>query len=155
MIVVSDTTALTTLMKCGLEHVLPALYSEVLVPQAVADELLDFHAALPAWCIVRETPASPLLDDLRAAIDPGEAEAIALAYDHQADLVLLDDKKGRRRAEALGLDCLALPAVLVAAKRAGLIASLAEAFANLGKQGRYGVSESAAQVLLHSVGEAG
>ena len=43
MVVVSDTTALTTLVKCGLEQVLPALYSEVLVPQAVADELLDFE----------------------------------------------------------------------------------------------------------------
>lgn len=153
MIVVSDTTALTTLMKCGLEQLLPALYSEVLIPKAVADELLDFHATLPAWCIVRETPESSLLDELRAAIDPGEAEAIALAYDQQADLVLLDDKKGRRQAESLGLDCVALPAVLVAAKRVGLISSLAEAFATLGSKGRYGVSESAAQVLLRSVGE--
>lgn len=153
MIVVSDTTALTTLMKCGLEQLLPALYSEVFIPQAVADELLDFHLALPAWCIVRATAESPLLDDLRATIDPGEAEAIALAHEHHAGLILLDDKKGRRRAEALGLDCVALPAVLVAAKRAGLISSLAEAFAILGSKGRYGVSESAAQVLLRSVGE--
>ncbi len=101
MIVVSDTTALTTLMKCGLEQLLPALYSEVLVPQAVARELLDFHAALPAWCIVRETADSQLLDDLRATIDPGEAEAIALALELHADLVLLDDKKGRRQADRL------------------------------------------------------
>ena len=119
----------------------------------MARELLNFHATMPAWCIVRETEESPLLDDLRATIDPGEAEAIALAHELHADLVLLDDKKGRRQAEALGLDCVALPAVLVAAKREGLISSLAETFATLGSKGRYGVSESAARVLLRSVGE--
>jgi uncharacterized protein len=96
-----------------------------------------------------------LLDGLRAVLDPGEAEAIALAHDLHADLILLDDKKGRRQAEALGLDCLALPAVLVAAKQAGMIESLAEAFAILAAKGRYGVSEGVAQVLLRSVGEAG
>jgi predicted nucleic acid-binding protein len=47
MIVVSDTTALTTLMKAGLEGLLPGLFGHVLIPQAVALELLQFHTALP------------------------------------------------------------------------------------------------------------
>lgn len=68
--------------------------------------------------------------------------------------MLLDDKKGRRQAESLGLTCLALPAVMVAAKRQGLISSVAGAFATLAAKGRYGVAESTATVLLRSVGEA-
>jgi predicted nucleic acid-binding protein len=95
-----------------------------------------------------------LLTDLRAAVDPGEAEAIALAHDKNASVILLDDKKGRRQAEALGLTCLALPALMVAAKRNGLISSVVEAFATLASKGRYRVPDSSELVLLRSVGEA-
>ncbi len=95
-----------------------------------------------------------MLDALRISVDAGEAEAIALALDLRADFILLDDKKGRRQAEKLGLTCLALPAVMVAAKRQGLISSVAEAFAMLAEKGRYGVAEATAMVLLRSVGEA-
>ena len=113
MIVVSATTALTTLIKAELEHLLPSLFGDIRIPQAVAKELLQFHPQLPSWCQVETVNESPLLDDLRIAVDAGEAEAIALALDSRADFVLLDDKKGRRQAEALGLTCLALPAVLL------------------------------------------
>jgi predicted nucleic acid-binding protein len=154
MIVVSDTTALTTLIKSGLEHVLPGLFGEVRIPRAVAQELRQFHPVLPTWCQIESAKESRVLDSLRIAVDAGEAEAIALALDLQADFVLLDDKKGRRQAEALGLTCLALPAVMVAAKRQGLISSVTEAFAILAAKGRYGVAESTAIVLLRSVGEA-
>ena len=94
MIVVSDTTALTTLMKAGLEEILPGLFGEVLIPKAVAQEVLQFHPALPEWCRVDAAEERPLLASLRLAIDAGEAEAIALALDRQASIVLLDDKKG-------------------------------------------------------------
>ena len=94
-----------------------------------------------------------MLEALRLAVDPGEAEAISLAYDLQATVVLLDDKKGRRQAEAIGLACLTLPAVLVAAKRNGLIPSLAAALATVAEKGRYRVAEEPALVLLRSVGE--
>lgn len=154
MIVVSDATALTTLLKSGLDWLLPRLFETVLVPPAVARELLAFHAELPAWCVVREVAEVPMLTRLRSLVDAGEAEAIALAVTTNAAAVLLDDKKGRRQAEALGLTCLALPAVLVAAKRAGLIPTVADAFNTIAVQGRYRIAESAAIVLLRSVGEA-
>jgi uncharacterized protein len=154
MIVVSDTTALTTLIKAGLERLLRGLFGEVSIPQAVARELLQYHTQLPNWCRVESVKESPWLASLRVAVDAGEAEAIALALDLKADLVLLDDKKGRRQAEALGLTCLALPALMVAAKRQGLIPSVAEALATLAARGRYRVAESTASVLLRSVGEA-
>jgi predicted nucleic acid-binding protein len=153
VIVVSDTTALTSLIKAGMEHILPGLFGEVSIPPAVASELLQFHASLPSWCRVRSAQEGHLLDSLRCIVDPGEAEAIALALDMSADFVLIDDKKGQRKAEALGLTCLALPALMVAAKREGIIASVAEAFATLAAKGRYAVSDSAAAVLLRAVGE--
>lgn len=153
MIVVSDTTALTSLIKAGMEHILARLFGEVRIPQEVAGELLRFHSSLPDWCLVYPAKEDPLFDSLRRAVDAGEVEAIALAVDLRADFVLLDDKKGRRQAEALGLTCLALPALMVAAKRQGIITSVAEAFATLATKGRYAVAENTAAVLLRSVGE--
>lgn len=70
VIVVSDTTALTTLLKCGLEEVLPGLFGEVLIPRAVAKELLQFHPVLPGWCKVDAAIESALLNALRLAVDP-------------------------------------------------------------------------------------
>lgn len=154
MIVVSDTTALTTLIKAGLDHLLSGLFGAVRIPRAVTQELLQFHPQLPNGCQVESVRESPVLNALRIAVDAGEAEAIALALELNADFVLLDDKKGRRQAEALGLTCLALPALMVAAKRQGLITSVAEAFATLAAKGRYGVAENTATLLLRSVGEA-
>jgi len=153
MIIVSDTTALTTLIKSGLDWILPQMFGEILIPKAVADELLCFHSCLPDWCIVRVAIEGPLLDRLRQTVDLGEAEAIVLANELQASVILLDDKKGRRQAEALGLAPLALPAVLAAAKRQEIIPSLADAFDTISKQGRYRVADSAAYQLLRSVGE--
>ncbi|MDB6006641.1 MAG: hypothetical protein JWR15_3628 [Prosthecobacter sp.] len=154
MIVVSDTTALTTLIKSGLDWILLRLFGEIFIPVAVADELLSFHSVLPKGCIVRAAIEGPLLDRLRNALDWGEAEAIALACELQASIVLLDDKKGRRQAEGLGLVCFELPAVLVMAKRKGVIPSVPAAFETIASQGRYRVADSAASVLLRSVGEA-
>ena len=81
MIVVSDTTELTTLIKSGLEHVLPGLFGEVRIPRAVAQELRQFHPTLPTWCQIESAKESRVLDSLRIAVDAGEAEAIALALD--------------------------------------------------------------------------
>jgi uncharacterized protein len=153
MIVVSDTTALTTLVKAGMDSILPALFGEVVIPNAVRDEFLSFHSVLPTWCRVETAVASPLLAGLRIEIDPGEAEAIALAVQLQATMILLDDRKGRRTADRLRLSHLALPALMVAAKRQGLISSVKEAFHKLACEGNYRIADAIVFELLNSVGE--
>ena len=49
MIVVSDTSALTALLTVGQEGLLPQLFTEVVIPEAVQNELLRNHALLPVW----------------------------------------------------------------------------------------------------------
>ncbi len=61
MIVVSDTTALTTLMKAGLDSVLKRLFGKVAIPEMVAIELRQFHTNIPVWCEVHHIHQHPLL----------------------------------------------------------------------------------------------
>ena len=49
MIVISDTSPLTALLTIGLAEILPQLFTEVVIPEAVRDELLRSHPVLPPW----------------------------------------------------------------------------------------------------------
>ena len=155
MIVVSDTTALTTLMKAGLESVLERLFGTVFIPEMVAHELRQFHIGIPTWCVVHKVNEHALLPVLSLTIDAGEAEAICLALELKAEAILLDDRKGRREAESRGLSCLALPAILLEAKLQRLIPSLKVALGLLDERGNYRLKANAMEALLRKAGEAG
>jgi predicted nucleic acid-binding protein len=118
MIVVSDTSPLNYLVLIDAVGVLPHLFGMVHAPPTVVQELqhprtpeLVKHWAqsLPKWLLVTapspQTPSDPKLD-------PGEAEAIALAIELGAGAILIDEKKGRLAAKASGLATLGTITVL-------------------------------------------
>ena len=153
MLVVSDSTAITTLLKVGQVQLLQQLFTRLVIPAAVAEELLCFHPLLPDFCEVRIVASSPRLQRLLAQADIGEAHAISLAVQLGAEALLIDDKKGRRLAEAEGLRCLGLPAVLLAARRQGVVPSLARLLEQVAGAGRYRLTDQARSSLLHAAGE--
>ena len=57
-------------------------------------------------------------------LDVGEAEAIALAVEIQADQVLIDERRGRLVAARFNLRCTGILGILVEAKSQGLIAEV-------------------------------
>jgi len=151
MIVVSDTSPLNYLILTGYVHLLEALYGRIIIPRAVWDELLkpgapapvrEWADGLPAWAEVRE-PAAP---DAALNLDPGERDAITLALELQADLVLLDERRGRREAAKRGLAVTGTLGVLDAAAGRGLV-ELPEAVARL-RQTTFRVPPSLLQELL-------
>lgn len=95
MIVVSDTSPLTALLTVGHAELLPKLFGAVVIPPAVAAELRRSHAQLPDWLEVRALSASNQAAIYARSVDRGEAEAIALAQELQADRLLIDERKGR------------------------------------------------------------
>lgn len=58
MIVVSDTTPITTLIKAGETDLLEKLFGSVIVPRAVAEELLAFHERLPTYVNIQTVSES-------------------------------------------------------------------------------------------------
>jgi uncharacterized protein len=153
VLAVCDTTALTTLLKTGHVDLLEQVFGSVVVPAAGATELLRYHPELPAFCDIRPVTESSRLWRLRASVHAGEADAICLALDIGADVLLIDDKKARRVAESEGLSCLALPAVLLAAKEREIITSITPLLNLMENRGSYRLTPAARAALLKAANE--
>ena len=106
----------------GKLHLLFHLYAEIVVPPAVNGELLSNGVQLdPLWTRIVAAQDQDGLAALREELDPGEAEAIIVAAELEAGLLLVDEKRGRRIAMDRGLKVTGLLGVLAEAKERGLI----------------------------------
>jgi len=86
---------------------------------------------------------------LYSEIDAGEAEAIVLALEQRADLLLLDDQEARNKARRLNLPITGTVGVLLKAKNEGLISSLDGEIQSLQASG-FWLSNSLVHALLPS-----
>jgi uncharacterized protein len=114
-VVVSDTSLIRALSHLDRLDLLAALLGEVIVPPAVAGELLRPRAPLPpldvgtmAGVRVVSSEDQRAVNELieRDELDRGEAEAIAIALELKADLLLIDERRADARARAFGLETL-------------------------------------------------
>lgn len=160
MLVIADASPLILLDRLGHLSLLPDLYGQVVVPRAVLEEiaagaekagLAEMESA--EWIEVAELPEdrtllAALLDELGA----GEAAAIALARSRDADLVLIDERQGRRIARRIGLVVKGTLGVLIEARRRELIPELEPLLKRLRDEGAW-VADSLIEEALRSVGE--
>jgi predicted nucleic acid-binding protein len=135
IVVVADTSPIRYLVIIEAIAVLPQLYDRVVLPSAVVAELTHANAPasvkewagiLPEWIEVKT--ASHV--GLSGLLDPGEAEAIALAEELKADSLLLDETEAREEALRRGLQVSGTIGVLERAAERGLIV-LTHAFQRL------------------------
>jgi predicted nucleic acid-binding protein len=111
---------------------LQRLFGNVHISQATLAELEAGGRAWPgaaevrasSWIIQHTVEEKVLVEALRLDLDRGEAEAIALAIELQADVVLLDERPGRLAAQHLGLKVMGVVGLLIRAKQVGLIVQL-------------------------------
>lgn len=159
-VVVSDTSPVRALNHLGLLDVLPALFGQVVVPPSVVDELANPRGrsvpvaleTLP-YVLVRQPRNADRVAVLRSKLDAGEAEAIVLAVELGADELLMDERIGRRHAEAMGLHTTGVLAVLLRAKRAGLIPAIAAPVDRLRAEFRFFMTDELRADLLGLAGE--
>ena len=131
MIVVSDSTPLIALMKASQLDLLQKMFGKILIPHAVFEELtsnLTFQdeaeaVRTSAFIEVVTIPDKKTVDVLRRAtgLDLGESEAIVYAENSAADILLMDERKGRLIASSLGLPVMGSIGVLREAHAAGMI----------------------------------
>jgi predicted nucleic acid-binding protein len=135
MLVVADSSPLIALVNIGHITVLPTLFGRVLIPPEVVNELGSparppairaFAAARPDWLEQRAPKAIDPIPMLHA----GEVAAIALARELKADLLLIDEARGRKAAAERHINLTGTVGVLEMAATRGLL-DLADAFKKL------------------------
>jgi len=135
--VVPDTTCLIALSAMSRLDLLDELYDDVVVPDAVAQE---FAEPLPQWA--KPVHGDPLvIAALRESLGHGEAEVIAVAAQSADALAVLDDKRARATARAMGVRLTGTLGILLRAKREGRLPSMRAALDVLERAGFHMSSE--------------
>ncbi len=151
--VVSDTSPISYLTILGRQDLLHELFDKVAIPRAVARELAasgapaaarELVASPPEWLEVRTATAAPGVG--LEALQPGELEAIVLAEEIRADMLLLDDRAARQVATRRGLTVTGLLGVLLEGANRGLV-DLPEAIQRL-RQTKFRASPHLLQSVL-------
>ena len=152
MIVVSDTSPITALLKVGRIELLHSLFGRVIIPPAVEFELLRDHSILPAWLEVIEPRQIPW-EVAAARLDAGETQALALALELKAGTVLIDERLGRRVALRAGLPVIGMLGCLLLAKREGHIAAVAPVIDELRRKAGCWFDDALIATVLSAAGE--
>jgi hypothetical protein len=147
-LVITDASCLIALDRVGRLDLIPALVSNAVAPPAVIEEF----GRKPDW--LREMPVQDktVLATLRAQLDSGEAEAIAVALEHPGSILLIDERQERRLAESLGLSVLGTLGLLVQAKQRGVLEAVRPLMDAL-IAADFRVSEALYKHVVHLAGE--
>lgn len=160
MTVVLDSSALITLARVGRLELLHQIAALVYIPAAVFDEVVQRGTGRPgsvevaeaAWIHRRDVSDVSSVERLGARIGRGEAEAIVLARELAADVLVIDDAVARRFAEAEGHRVVGLPGLLIYAKQEGLISKVKVVLDDMRAAGFF-LDEPRYQSLLRQAGE--
>jgi hypothetical protein len=121
-IAVFDSSSLIALAQIDRLWLLPQLFEKVVVPPAVALEVVS-TVGVPNWFVSHAPPLPIDIRILEASLDAGETEAIAVALALGAEVVL-DDLQARRLALELGVPVVGVIGLISRAKRHGLVATI-------------------------------
>jgi len=161
VIVVSNSSPITNLAAVGQLAILHQLYETVFIPDAVYTELTTSDSAQPggaevqtlSWIQAKPVMDRALVTALQMDLDPGEAAAIALAVELKANLLLLDERRGRTVAARFGLRFVGLLGLLIEAKRKGCLAAVKPILEDLVMKAGFWVSQQLYTRVLEVAGE--
>lgn len=131
MLIVSDTTPIISLIKANRLEILKTMFQEVIIPQAVYNELVcNLRFADEADIVkncdflkvvsVQNTDNIALLRETEK-LDAGESEAIILSQKETADILLMDEHRGRQVAKRMGINITGTIGILLQAYDEGLL----------------------------------
>ncbi len=160
MIVVADTSCLIALARINKLDLLHQLYGTILVPEAVWHEATDFEEkagsveiSRAAWLQKRSIEHQLLFKALRQNLGVGEAEAIVLALEVNADLLIMDERSGRETARFMGLQVVGVIGILIEAKQRGLLQQIRPVLDALRNQAGFWMKDSLYERVLRDAGE--
>jgi uncharacterized protein len=161
MIVISDTSPISSLLAIDRINLLPDLYSKVIIPEGVKEELLRIESRrtiiesllLEDWLEVKQIRDQDIFNKIFAILDKGESEAITLCLELGADLILIDETKGRHVARFHGLNVTGLLGVIIESKQKGLLSSTKEVLDDLITKAGFWIGQELYDSVLKAAGE--
>jgi predicted nucleic acid-binding protein len=161
MVVVSDTSPLINLAAIDHLWLIPKIYGQVIIPLTVFNEIVVEGIGEPGaseiqtadWVLIKTCSPSSLWDNLKSDLDPGEAEAIALAVEIGADRILMDERKGRQIAINLSLKPVGVLGILLRAKHEKFVPQVRELMDRLLEEADFYIHTALYDEILALAGE--
>jgi len=156
---VVDASPFIFLSRANHLDLLHSIYGKILIPRAVAEEILamgpyDVSAAALTNCHLSEiVPSPPIPASIRRwGLGPGESSVLALVLPNPQMIVIMDDLAGRRCADAKGLKTRGTLGIVLLARKRGLIRSARATMEELIRSGLC-LSQPVLDEALRRVGE--
>lgn len=156
--IILNASPLILLCNSQLSFVLPALFSEIVVPEAVWREIANSshpdQAAqmLPELTWLKREAITPVPDVVRWDLGLGETEVLSFAVQHSSYTPVLDDILAKKCARSLSIQTMGTGTILILAKERGLIESVEQSLRTLQNAGLW-ISEPIIQLLKRLAGE--
>lgn len=159
--IVSNSTPLINFAAIHRLDILEALFTTVHIPEAVEHELLERGRQYPsateiqhaAFIVTHAVHNIMLREALTVDLDRGEAEALTLALEHHAELLLLDEITGRMMAESYNIPFTGTIGCLIEAKQVGVIPSIKPLLDAMQQDARFWVHRRLYRKILNAHGE--
>ena len=161
MIIVSDTSAISSLLIIDKLQLLPQIFGQIIIPLSVQKELLALNKfgfdttpiVQSDWIKIQDPLNQELVSQLELELDKGESSAIALAIELNAHNLIIDETKGRKIAHELGIEVIGLIGILLEAKEKQLIQKIKPILDELRIKANFRISESLYDKILQKTNE--
>ena len=154
--VIVNTTPLIVLADVAQFDLLRKLYGEIMIPQAVLEEIRSQPAkrltASSDWIKIVRVTNKEDRSLFRARLHAGEVEVMLLAQEQNADLVIMDDNAAKKTAKFMGLKVTGTLGVLLRAKREGYIQEIKPIIRAMAADGFY-IDEKTKRYVLDAAKE--
>lgn len=147
--IIADTCCLILLDKINELEILHKLFGTIITTTEVASE---FGQPLPSRVEIKQPSDKNYQSIIKVSVDKGEASAIALAIELNDCLLIIDDLRGRKFANQIGLAIIETIGVIVDAKLAGVIPSIKPILAKI-KSTNFRITEQLEAIILKRSGE--
>lgn len=157
MKIVSNTTPIISLASIGKLVLLKDLFNEIIIPEAVYDEIrakesYGYKEVESEFIKIKPIKGKIYRDLLLNQLDWGEAETIMIAKEIKADLVIIDESLGYRIAKNSGLNVIRTLSILLKAKENGMIKEIKPLLDDMISRGRW-YSNRVYEAFLSRAGE--
>lgn len=161
MLIVSNTSPILNLALIGKLELLEQQFGEIIIPQAVLDKFRlsedlpgtgHISAALSeGWLSVQSLSDRHKANLLERELDKGESEAIALALELNAEVLLIDERDARRVCKSLSLTVTGVIGILTKAYKTGALTDLQQPINDLKEKAGFYINDQLLTEIKKSI----